>query len=81
MVAVYSDKMHLISLKLYYTYVCAHVAFDYEFQYAGLFFRVFFIALYHVHIKEDYMRKRLIVFPANRPLHLLNLNYVVWLFL
>lgn len=39
-------------------YVCAHVAFDYEFQYAGLFFGVFFfIALYHVHIKENYMRR------------------------
>lgn len=34
-------------------YVCAHVAFYYEVQYAGFFF---FYTLYHVHLKEDYMR-------------------------
>lgn len=30
-------------------YVCAHVAFHYEIQYAVVFF---FIPLYHVHFKE-----------------------------
>lgn len=57
-------------------YVCAHVAFCYEIQYTG-----FFILLYHVHFKENYMRKRFILLPANRPLHLLKLNYVTWLFI
>lgn len=36
--------------------MCAHVAFYYEIYYAG-----FFIPLYHVHFKEDYMRKRVIL--------------------
>lgn len=62
--------------------MCVHMwPLTMNFNMLGYFFVFFFIALYHVHIKEDYMRKRLIVFPANRPLHLLNLNYVVWLFL
>lgn len=41
----------------------------------------FFILLYHVHFKEDYMRKRFVLLPANRPLHVLKLNYVTWLFI
>lgn len=55
-------------------YLCAHVAFYYEISYA-----IFFIPLYHVHCKKDYMRKRLVFFPASRPLHLLKLNYVICL--
>lgn len=58
--------------------MCVHMwPFTMKFNMLGFVF--LYIPLYHVHVKEDYMRK--IILPANRPLHLLNLNYVVWLFI
>ena len=55
-------------------YMCARVAFYYEISYA-----VFLYLCNHVHFKENYMGKRLVLFPASRPLHLLKLNYVICL--
>lgn len=51
MVALHSDKTHLISYNSYY--MCVHMwPFAMKFNMLG-----FFILLYHVHFKEDYMRK------------------------
>jgi hypothetical protein len=39
----------------------------------------FFIPFYHDQFKETFISKRLVLFPENRPLHLLMLNYIICL--